>query len=76
MAGEVSQDSEAQQGKILADLMNSGSATYNVQFIPFFKVLFKLIQIGLTKKNKMTLDRKQLTADKNSQDLNVQIESQ
>jgi len=71
MAGEINQD-----GTILSALMNPGNAAENVQFIPYFKVLFKLVQMGLTKKNKVNLERKQVTADKTLADLQVQIETQ
>lgn len=71
MAGEINQD-----GTILSALMNPSNAAENVQFIPYFKVLFKLVQMGLTKKNKVNLERKQVTADKTLADLQVQIETQ
>ena len=47
LAAEITMDSEGQRGKVLGALMS----TENVAYFPFFKVLFKLNQIGLTKRN-------------------------
>lgn len=57
LAGEITMDNDGRRGKILESLMSSSGVQDNVVYFPFFKVLFKLNQIGLTVRNRNALQR-------------------
>lgn len=50
-------------------------ATHMLPFFPYFKLLFKLCQVGMTLKNKQNLERKQIEADQYIKDKEVRIET-
>ena len=53
----VTMNSDGGRGKILESLMSTSAVQENVVYFPFFKVLFKLTQIGLTVRNRNALQR-------------------
>lgn len=57
LAGMVTMNSDGARGKILESLMSNSGVQENVVYFPFFKVLFKLTQIGLTMRNRNALQR-------------------
>ena len=62
-----------QQGEILQKISNSANANANLPFFPYFKLLFKMCQIGMTMKKKQALEMKQVTADQFIKDKEVAI---
>lgn len=76
IAMEVNQDAEGVQGSLLKGLMQSHTSTEMVPFFPYFKILFKFVQIAFSKKNLASLERKLITADKSISDLQVKISSE
>lgn len=51
LAREITTDVEGQHGPLLRSLLEATAAADNLAFFPFYKVLFKLNQIGLTRRN-------------------------
>ena len=73
LRNEVNNNSEGKPGAILALVLNPAVAEKMQHFYPYFKVLFRMVQIGLTSRRKTVLDMKQLTNDKQIEAINVDI---
>merc|ERR1712110_298283 len=76
VANQVNQKVEGDKtvkGDILERLSNPENATNNLPFFTYFKLLFKLAQIGMTLKKKQSLEMKQLDADQVIKDKEVEI---
>ena len=63
------------QGTILAAMLDAVQGALLIPFMPYFKLLFKLCQIGLMMKKKQSLERKQIDADEYIADKTVKIAS-
>lgn len=75
-AQSVNMTSEDNKGELLRTVTNSASSANMHIFFPYFKVLFKLCQLGMMLKSKESLVRKQEAAAKEMKSLEVQIETQ
>ena len=60
---------EGVKGKLLNALTSASKVEDTVIFFPYFKVLFRLVQIALTMKRRQNLEMRQVQADKNIEDL-------
>ena len=69
-------DTDGKKGAILERLTNPASAASAFHFFPYFKLLFKLAQIGMTKKTKESLERKQEAMQKEMDAADVHIGTQ
>lgn len=76
VADSVNMDAEKKKGKILAGISNPEQAKDLVPFIPYFKVLFKLCQVGMTQKSRQSKQRREEEATKTLKDLEVNCETQ
>lgn len=74
-AQTVNMDLEGVKGSILQAVTNAGNLQDMAPFFPYFKILYKLCQIGMTLKSKQSLVRKQQAAKKEMEDLKVQQET-
>ncbi len=61
--------SEGVKGSILAAVTDATKVNEMAAFIPYFKVLFKFCQLGMTLKTKQNLLRKEEAAAKETEDL-------
>lgn len=52
-----------EQGEILRAVSDANNATHMLPFFPYFKLLFKLCQLGMTLKKRQSLEMKQVSAD-------------
>lgn len=76
IADEVNQSLDGVQGVLLAAVSQPSTASEMVKFFPYFKILFKICQIGLTMKNKTHIERKLEQAVKSMKDLEVKVATQ
>ena len=60
---------EGVKGSILKEITNAAKVNEIAPFIPYFKVLFKFCQLGMTMKTKQNLLRKEEAAAKETADL-------
>jgi len=58
VADSVNMDVEGVKGKLLAQVSDPENAESMIPFFPYFKLLFKLCQLGMTLKTKESLVRK------------------
>lgn len=72
----VNRDQKDMEGDIVSAMMNANYVNELSPFYPYFKVLFKLVQSGLTLKKKMNLQRQQVNYDKQIEEIKVKIETQ
>lgn len=73
IADEVNQTMDGVQGTLLAAVSQPSTASEMVKFFPYFKILFKLCQIGLTMKNKVNLERKLVQHQNSLKDLEAKV---
>lgn len=71
IAQDVNMDSEGQKGKILKAITDT--PVHTAPLIPYFKVLFKLTQIEMTKKTKAVLESKQDACQKEMDQQTVEL---
>jgi len=76
VAQKVNMDMEQQKGKLLRDISNPANAGTLFHFFPYFKIVFKFAQIGMTLKTKQNLERKQESLQREMDDAQVQINTQ
>lgn len=62
------------KGDILARITQDTNTLDNVPFFPFFKVLYKLCQIGMTLRTKRSFERKQHTIENEMADIQVEVD--
>lgn len=75
VAQTVNMDLEGNKGSILAAVTDAGRGNDMAPFFPYFKILYKFCQIGMTLKSKQSLVRKQTAAKKEKDDLQVQLDT-
>ena len=76
VADSVNMDAEGQKGKILKGISDAAESKNLIPFFPYFKVLFKLCQIGMTMKSKQSKQRREEEASKTMANLQVNVETQ
>lgn len=69
VADSVNMTSEGVKGKILQAISSSSTVQEMHHFFPYFKVLYKFCQLGMTLKSKQNLLRKEEAAKKETDDL-------
>lgn len=69
MAAEINQDAEGKQGSIARQIVQTDEPAKYTEFFAHFKVLFKLVQIGLSMKRVNQIKKKQEQIGKEVTDL-------
>ena len=69
VASQVNMDMEGAKGKLLNAVSDPASANFMYHIFPYFKLVFKYAQIGMTLKSMQSLSRKQEKAQKELDDV-------
>jgi len=69
VADSVNMNEDGIKGKLLAGISDPAESRNLIPFFPYFKVLFKLCQIGMTLKSKQSKQRREDEASKTMADL-------
>ena len=76
VAASVNQSIDGVKGDILTQISNEASAADNVPFMPYFKILYKLAQLGMTITKRTSLERKVESSTKAMNDAQVEVDKQ
>ena len=76
VADSVNLNSDGIKGKLLAGISDAAESKNLIPFFPYFKVLFKLCQVGMTLKSKQSKQRREEEASKTMSNLQVNVETQ
>ena len=76
VASSVNQNTDGQKGSLLNSVSNPSTATEMVPFFPYFKILFKLAQLGMTITKQTSLERQVEKHTKALEDVTVDMEKQ
>lgn len=75
VADSVNMDAEGNKGKLLEQVTNPERAEAMIVFFPYFKLLFKFCQLGMTLKTKESLIRKQKAATEETERVGVELKT-
>ena len=76
LASSVNQNTDGQKGSLLNAVSNPSTAVDMVNFFPYFKILFKLAQLGMTITKRTSLERQVDKHSKALEDATVDMEKQ
>ena len=69
-------DVEGNKGKLLASVSDPSTAAAVVPFFPYFKILYKFAQLGMTITKQTSLERQVAERSKAMEDSQVEMEKQ
>ena len=75
VADSVNMNADGLRGKLLAQVMEPETAKQMVTFVPYFKLLYKFCQLGMTLKTKESLIRKHIAATEECERVIVELET-